>query len=290
MGLMKKIVIVFIVIIVLAGGAGYFLYDKFMGDDVRTAFLSIESGTAEVDKGNGWREAFNGIDLKDDYKVRSKGGTSVIILYESIFAELEPGTEVMIRSLKKEKISLRQESGSTWHKFTAIAGIENYEVETPTTVAVVRGTEFGIDYETESGEATVLVGEGNVTVKSGEESIDLEQFEKMLRTEDGLQKVELTPEDKQRILEKAKKNLERLKKIREGMIQENDAIVGRAIEAYGVSREELGGYLDKIDVGEIDDAELLEKSPIKLPVMYRVKKVNDEIKKQQEFIEKIKNL
>ena len=47
---------------------------------------------------------------------------------------------------------------------------------------------------------------------------------------------------------------------------------------YKLTDNDIQMYLDKIDSGEIDDAKLIEKSPIKTDSIAKLKKINDEIK------------
>ena len=282
MGFIKKLIIGLILVVMLF--SGYFIYNLFQ-DKVEAAFLTIESGSAQVDRGDGWENAINNMGLKLNDKVKTIDGVSVITFYESIIVELEADTEVVVSSLAKNKISIKQEKGSTWNKFTSIFGIENYEVETPTTVATVRGTEFGVYYK--ETEDVVLTSEGKVDVRSLGNNILTEGFGKALRNENGLNSAEVTAGDKKIMLDKAKKTLERLKKLREITIEDNKDLIEKAIKLYGVSEGELKDYLEKIDSGEMDDAQLIEKSPVKLPVMNKFKKFNDEIKKQQELIKSL---
>ena len=272
MGLIKKVIIGLILLILIVGGI--FIYNLY-NDNIDVAFLTIETGSAQVDSGNGWKEATNNMKLKLNDKIKTDG-VSVITFYESIIVELQPNTDVMIKSLQDEKVSLRQEKGSTWNKFTSISGIESYEVETPTTVATVRGTEFGV-YEND-----ILVSEGKVDTKSLDKNIIVEGLGKADIKE--LKIIELTKEDKIIMLDKAKKTLERLKLLREKIIEDNRDLIEKAIKIYGTDEVELRTYLERIDSGELDDDALIEKSPIKPPVMYRFKKVNDEIRKEQELI------
>lgn len=284
----KKILIALIIIVLLLALLSFFVYSKFFSDNIKIAILRIESGKAEVDTGNGWKPASNNMELGLNDKIKAVDGITTLTLYESIIIELEPNTEIEIKELAKEKVSVRQEKGSTWHKFTSVAGIKDYEVETPTTVATVRGTEFGVKYNQKTKETSVLVSEGKVNVKSKESSLEVKEFEKVIVKDEKIEKVPLTPEDKEKIQDAALNNLERLKKLREELIQEHKFLIEKAVSMYGKGEKELRGYLDKVDTGEIDDAKLLEKSPIKLPSMYRLKKLNDEIKEQQKLIDKSK--
>ena len=134
MGVGKKVLLVLVILIVLIAGLGYyFLYS----DTVIKAFLTIESGSAQVDKGSGWEAAVDDMKLSKNDKIKVIDGLSVVTLHESVIIELEAGTEVSIASLTKKKLELKQDSGSTWNKFTRVTGVDGYEVETPTSVATI---------------------------------------------------------------------------------------------------------------------------------------------------------
>lgn len=284
----KIILIVILALVAVVVIGGIIIYNQLMSDDIDTAFLTVESGTVQVDSGSGYRTVQGEVMLSLNDKIKTIDGTAVVTLYESILIELEPNTEISLKSLKKDDVGIKQESGSTWNKFTSITGIQSYEVETPTTVATVRGTEFGVDT---SGEGdSIFVGEGNVGVESEGEFIDLAQFQKTVKKQGiKLAMQRLTAKDKQRILVKVKKNVQRLESLRERVIEKQGPIIKKAMAKYGVSEAELRGYLAKIDSGEIDDGELIEKSPVKLPVMYRFKKMNDELKNQKRLIQIIES-
>ena len=276
---MKKSRIVILSIIGVIIIAGIIAYTSIASDKIEPAFLTVESGQVQVDSGTGYKTVTGEVILSLNDKVKTLDGTATIILYETIISELEPNTEVSIKSLTESNVALKQESGSTWNKFTAITGIGSYEIETPTTVATVRGTSFGVNVE----EDVVLVGEGKVNVKKQGQIHSLAQFEKLTK----LGKTRLTAADKQKILGKAKKNVERIKTLRERMIEKQGPLIKKAMAKYGVSETELKSYLARIDSGELDSGELLAKSPVKTPAMYRFKRMNDALKNQQRLIKAI---
>ena len=280
MGVGKKVLLVLVILIVLIAGLGYyFLYS----DPVIKAFLTIESGSAQVDKGSGWEAAVDDMKLSKNDKIKVIDGLSVVTLHESVIIELEAGTEVSIASLTKKKLELKQDSGSTWNKFTRVTGVDGYEVETPTSVATMRGTEFGVDYFPETGDTVQIVGEGTVEMTSNGESITLNGLEKGSDA-DGLDKVALTQEDRARIKVQATKTLQRLKGLRKLLINNQNAVVKGLIKKYVGTEEELDKYLADIDAGVIDDSEIVAKAPIHPPALDRFVKLNSEIKEQQQFI------
>ena len=166
-----------IALVVIGSIATAIIYNTFFKDEIETAFLTVESGELQVDSGSGWRTVTGEVSLSLKDKVQTLDGTAVITLYESILIALEENTEISLSSLQEEKTAIKQEKGSTWSKFTSVTGIKGYEVETPTTVATVRGTEFGINADDD----IIWVAEGKVDVNRGGKIFTLEEFEKLLK-------------------------------------------------------------------------------------------------------------
>jgi len=64
-------------------------------------------------------------------------------------------------------MTIMQSAGQTWTRLMAITGIETYKVQTPTSVATVRGTGFAVNV---SGDGTeIIVDDGEVEVVSLDE-------------------------------------------------------------------------------------------------------------------------
>ncbi len=283
--ILKIILIIFGVLLVAGIIGGVLIYKSLFGDEIDAAILSVESGEVSADTGRGWQPAQDGMRLSLSDKIKTGEGTAAVTFYESIIVELDSNTEVSIGALKENNVQIKQESGSTWNKFTAISGIDNYAVETPTTVATVRGTEFGVDV---GEEEDIIVGEGQVNVESEGNSIMLGQLQKARKAKGAALNLEqLSPEEKLKIAQKARKNIGRLIKLREKMIQRKMPLIRKVMERYGVSESELKNILDKIDSGEIDDAALIERFPIKAPVIYRFMRLNDAIKNQKRLVDSL---
>jgi hypothetical protein len=137
------------------------------------------------------------MELSLEDKVRTKDdGSAVIVMYESILVELDANTEVSIEQLSKDKVKLNQQSGSTWNKFAAISGIKSFEVETPTTVATVRGTEFWVDMD------SVGVDEGQVDATMKGKLLRLAAGRKGVLRDGAATEEEMTDADIQRALQK----------------------------------------------------------------------------------------
>ena len=132
-------------VIIIIAIFGYF---KITGSPTVAAFLNIYKGNVQVDHGSGWTSAQDGMNLAEQDHVKTlQDSEAAVVLHESVIVNLAPDTELFIKDLTKEHMKVEQPSGSTWNKFTGIAGVEGYSVETPTTVATVRGTGFEVNMD-----------------------------------------------------------------------------------------------------------------------------------------------
>jgi hypothetical protein len=166
-GLIIAVLFIFCIIII-----AWFVLNPGTEEDEIKAQLIIESGEVQVKTAGGaWTTADNGMDLYESQSVKTGDNTSAsIILFKSSIIRLDNNTEVTIRTLIEEdetNIEIEQNSGRTWNTISKISGIDNYEVQTPTTVASVRGTSFGVYYLAD-GNISVAVGNGTVNVTTYE--------------------------------------------------------------------------------------------------------------------------
>jgi hypothetical protein len=139
------IIAVIIIVICIIG-----IFWFFQGSDVAQAQLVIESGEVYVKHKDGsWIEGDNGMLLYQSDSVMTKNNSfATIVLFESSVIRLDSNTEIMIKEIieieGESNVLIQQDSGRTWNTVLKISGIDNYEVQTPTTVATVRGTSFDV--------------------------------------------------------------------------------------------------------------------------------------------------
>lgn len=132
------------------------------------AMLAVQSGEVFVNGG----PASAGMELKegDSVKTGAKAKASVVF-FDSSILRLNENTEIVVKDIVSQggkKVTLEQTAGQTWSRVLKISGIKEYSVETPNTVATVRGTGFSISVG--DGDTTVAVKEGKVHVASVNES------------------------------------------------------------------------------------------------------------------------
>ena len=95
------------------------------------------------------------------------GAEAAIEFYNGSIVRLRENTTITIKKLTTNKdVVLTQEKGQTWNRVTKLAGINTYAVETPNTVATVRGTGFKVTVDSER--TWVGVADGAVAVQKVE--------------------------------------------------------------------------------------------------------------------------
>jgi len=281
-----KIVLIVVAVLIILAVVGFV---SVTGTSTRTAYLKIDSGAVEVDKGSGWTAAADGMDLSLNDKIRTADGEASVILYESIIVQLEKNTEVSIKDLTKDNVVVKQASGTTWNKFTGLSGVKGYEVETPTTVATVRGTEFGINL------SEVIVGEGEVDVAAAGQKLKILEGKKAAFLMGKLSELNLTPEEKQFIAKMLAKSLEKLKELRMAELQKHKFLLNQIKKMRNLTDADIQRGFEKLDSGNITEEEVMNKMPIplqKLPVsknsINNMIELNKKIRKQQQLINKLK--
>ena len=270
-------------VVVLAAVFG--AYSWLTSSPTRTAFLNVEEGQVDVDQGQGWHSATDNMDLSLNDKVRTLQGKATVVLFESILVTLDDNTEVSIASLAKEKAAIKQEKGSTWNKFMGLSGVQGFEVATPNTVATVRGTAFGVDTGKED---EVLVGEGDVGVASEGDQISVGAFEKVAKKKGAkFAKKEWSAEDKARVKKRIQRHIHHLKKLRWAELGKKQLVVNKLKAKYGVSDADIQKFFDDVDAGKREDQVVLDKVPVKSESLVKIKRLDDQVKKELRFLKSL---
>lgn len=250
----KKIIIVIIPIIIIIGIIG--IYWGTQSSPTVSAQLIIDNGIVEVKQGNGpWNTAETGMLLYESDAVRTGEDTfASVILFESSIIRLDSNTEILIKQLiqeaEKTEVTIEQETGRTWNTVQKISGIDNYKVQTPTTIASVRGTTFDVNITGTNGTTDIGVVNGTVNVSKLENgtvigSIDVKENKSVTVDPKSNKTLETKPLKQD---EWIKKNLEEDKVLFEQVKQELYARIEPYIpelkQRYGMTDEELEILLD----------------------------------------------
>ncbi|MEM4263518.1 MAG: FecR domain-containing protein [Candidatus Woesearchaeota archaeon] len=281
MGKLAYILLGAILVIAIIAGVAYF---KIFKSSTTTAFLNIESGTVEVDTGNGWQLATDQMKLGLNDKIRTGTGKASVVLYESVIISLEPNTEISLKDLSKNSLKVEQPSGQTWNKFTGITGVSALSVETPNTVATVRGTFFGV------GMQAVHVGEGIVVVEKDGQKIQITSGKKATVKDGKLVEEDLTPEELAEITKQMQRTLEQLKQLRMREVEKNSVLANQLKKQYGITDAQVKEYLERADKGEFDLDEIEQKSPVKIESVHKIKLLTEEIIKQNKAIAELQKM
>ncbi|MBD3319381.1 hypothetical protein GF342_05740 [Candidatus Woesearchaeota archaeon] len=283
MGWGKKVLIAVLVFLLLVAIAGGVLFYSLTSSYTRAAFLHVTSPGVSVFDGESWNPAVDGMELSEDHRVKTEKGTGDIVLYESVIIALEPFSEVSIDDLTQEFPKVGLSAGEVWNKFTGLIGVTNFEVVTPTTVATVRGTEFGVSFN--EGVAEVVVGEGTVDVTAGDATARVGRYEKVTNQGDNMLRVtQLTPEEIAALKEKQRHILEQMRNVRDEEIDKNKVLLAMG-EANGYDRSRIDQILIDVDEGREDDVKLAGMIPIQVESIDKVLALNREIREQIAHIE-----
>ena len=95
-----------------------------------------------------------------------------------------------------------------------------------------------------------------------------------------LEKSALSAEEKQWVDDHLGKDVETLKRLRRDIINKHGFALGVIKMTFGLSDEDIDQGLKDIDAGELDEDELVKKSPVKVGDMDRLVAITKEIKKQ----------
>jgi hypothetical protein len=118
-----------------------------------------------------WTEAEVNTQLRAGDRIRTADNSSAVItFFEGSTTELKPNTEIGITELiievgpESTTVSLEQIIGTTINRVQKLVDTaSSYEIETPSAVAAVRGTEYEVAVMSDST-TTVVVTEGSVLV------------------------------------------------------------------------------------------------------------------------------
>jgi hypothetical protein len=165
-----KIALVVIVLLVI-GIAAFFVLGPLL-KKTSNAILIVNQGEVQVDSGKGWQGADSGMAVYQGTKIKTlEGARASLVLFGSSVVRLGEATELSLDSIVEKEgsvsVNIKQAAGKTWSQVLQLSGIKEFEIQTPTTVATVRGTNFGV-LLAGGNETSVIVDKGTVNVDSFE--------------------------------------------------------------------------------------------------------------------------
>lgn len=145
--------LIFILFIILIIGVAVFLLAKNASAEIGN--IQVFQGSAKIITNGKTSDAKTGqsVKIKDSIKV-SKDSRVSIILKDSSVIRLDETTEVEVGQLsyqgqKIKNATFKLLTGRLWSRVVPLEQNGNFEVETPTIVATVRGTSFNTTYSPE---------------------------------------------------------------------------------------------------------------------------------------------
>lgn len=224
------------------------------------------------------------IDLPSGSAVKTIEGQAHVLFPDNSLMSIDSQTELTI-NVDTSGVSINQILGNTWHRVQKLLSGKNYQVETPTAIASVRGTVFAIDvlkkYTEDQTDAYVTEGSVNLDQVIKKDSKKEVKFSKLI-TAGKLLKVKKFIENQKPELEDIsdeKKNSkffiknayveklrdrndvqETIRQIREGIRKEvnkstSDTETSDLIQIFN-SFPQLTGMIDKIQSGNLSEEEL----------------------------------
>lgn len=268
----KYLLIIPIIAIILIVILFLFIQSPVEASDESHAQLIIEYGIVDVKQvGGPWSSAENGMLLYQSDTIRTGENSSAsIILFKSSIIRLDSNTEVTLREIVDEvetNVSIDQNSGRTWNTVRKISGIDNYEVQTPTTVASVRGTSFLVNVTKEGGTSYGVVnGSLNVSSKKNGTIFDTIKLKEN-------ESVKVDPENITKKLKKeefkkdewVKKNEEKDEKMiqdeKDELYKKLAPYLSEAKDRYGITDEEIDALIEAYLRGYYDDYDIPDYVP-----------------------------
>ena len=132
-------------------------------------------------EGNDWLTAENGMILYQSDIIKTGNNTEAsVVLFQSSIIRLDSNTEIVLKEIiteaEKTSVTIQQNAGRTWNTVLKVSGIDDYEVQTPTTIASVRGTSFDV-YIQSFNLTDVGVGRGVVIISKVDNNTIIDTIE-----------------------------------------------------------------------------------------------------------------
>ena len=167
---MKKLIIILLLIILIAVGGACYALSNPVELEAPKVILTPEEGTVWVNE----REVKGELELKENDLVKTgENALASINFFDESIVRLDENTEILLKDLQSEnfttkKINFKINLGHLWARILKLVDKDaEFSIETPTTVASVRGTAFDLLVSPE-GEVEIDVDENTVEVEGVE--------------------------------------------------------------------------------------------------------------------------
>jgi hypothetical protein len=274
--------LIVLVIILLAGVSLY----SMVASDTTEAFLYVDEGEVMVDSGKGFIIGENEMKLSQGDIVKTGDGShATIIFYESEVLNLGPNSEVVIETLNPNEVKSSLREGEAWNRIARITGTRTYSVQTPTSLATVRGTSFYVNVL--KGTDTLFVGDGLVNTKSLDSGIevDLTQLEKVEISNQGIDPRELSVKEREMLIRKFNSDIAVLDKLRWREINKHKFFYEKVKEQYHYTDADIIEFFEMAEDGKVNFDLIEDKVP--LDALRKIKNVTLKIGEIKNMIKDI---
>jgi hypothetical protein len=163
---MKKIVFIIVILAILVAG-GVFATNKLNTEKSNAIVMASTSNVEFSTDGSSFETITEETHVQEGSHIRTdSAGTAAIILADNSIITMEPDTQIQLTELptsNRHSTRINQLVGNTWHRVESVTGGGNYEVETSSVVAAVRGTSFGVETQASDEYSNIIVTESDVT-------------------------------------------------------------------------------------------------------------------------------
>jgi len=166
--------------LILLALVGTFLLPRIGGTTIQAATLAQVVGTVEVMPAGSaaWRAASVGERVTEGDRLRTDAlSAATLVFFDQSTTALGTDTELVVAQMRSQHggkiIVLYQALGQTYNQVQRLPdAASRFEIETPTAVAAVRGTEFALTVDSD-GATRVMVVEGVVNVTAQGSTVTL---------------------------------------------------------------------------------------------------------------------
>ncbi len=231
---------------------------KVQRAEVTLAQLAVHRGDVWVN----FKTATPGMELKEGDVIKTgDGAEATVVFFESSVFRLNANTEIVVKRIAKKPgvVQLKQVIGETWTRLLRVSGVVEYEIETPNTVATVRGTGFGISVTSEGTEVEVAEGEVRVAAMVDNKIVAEELVsagEEAEITEEAPAKIEVSAlEQDQWVEENLKEDEVFIEEVQEEFVDEHAALL-QALREQGMNDVEINAWFESLVTGQLTEEQI----------------------------------
>lgn len=234
---MKKVIIALIAVLLFASIAGFLILRP---GSVSKGIIYPDGPDVQVNTGSGWQTATDEMELSVGSAIKTGADTATVVLLEGEIVQLESNSQITLEEITARAIKISVQAGETLNKVTKLSGIKSYTIESPNTVATVRGTTFFYsdnEVTVEDGEVSYgpTANPNQVGVKAGKKS-----------NKNGFSLIDLDEKDRAKFERFREKQINALKRVRDREMRKHTTVLKFA-DAQGYNEAKRQEKLKAVD-------------------------------------------